>query len=58
MENILHYAVAVFLAASVFVAYIERQAAGVRQDDDPQRFWMLMTASVGGLTALIVSALD
>ena len=54
MENILIYVVAVILAASITVAYMEREAAGVGRDDDPRGFWTLLSMGVGGLGALLV----
>ena len=54
MENVLVYAVAVILAASIIVAFIEGEAAAVRRDDEPLTFWGILCAGLGSLAALIV----
>jgi hypothetical protein len=54
MENVPIYVVAVFLAASIIVAYVESEAAAVRRDEEPLTFWGLLSLGLGGLGALLV----
>ena len=56
MENILIYAVAVILAASILVACIEGQAGAIRRDKEPVTFWSLLSVNVGSFVALVTWA--
>jgi hypothetical protein len=56
MENLLTFVVAIIIAWSIFVAYIEGDAGGVRREENPRGFWAMVSLGIGGLGGLIVWA--
>ena len=56
MENLLAFVMATIFAWSIFVAYIEGDAGGVRREENPRGFWAMISLGVGGLGGLLVWA--
>lgn len=54
MHNILVFTVAIVLAASIIVAWIEGEAAAVKREVEPRAYWAMLALGVGSLGALLV----